>query len=33
MNEVSLEKIPAVIAGKYSLIESGAEWGMILSYI
>ena len=33
MNEVSLEKIPAVIVGKYSLIENGAEWVMILTYI
>jgi len=33
MNEVSLEKIPAVIVEKYSLIESGIEWAMILTYI
>jgi len=32
MNEVSLEKIPAAIVGKYSLIESGVELVMILTY-
>jgi len=33
MNEVSLEKILAVCVGKYSLIESGVEWVLILTYV